>query len=87
MVDDLLRATRNLYAQEITAASLPNKFNMSTLKHCDGSTNPQDHLENYSSLMILHDVFDTIMRSALYSTLEGNTKLWFRRLPEGSSTT
>ena len=76
--------TRNPYSREIMAAPLPDKFKMPILKHYDGTTDPSDHLERYTSWMYLHGVSDAIVCRAFDSTLEGNAKRWFRKLPEGS---
>ena len=82
--DDLFFGTRNPYSREIMEVPLPDKFKMPTIKHYDGTTDPADHLDKYSSWMILHGYSDAITCRAFDSTLEGHAKRWFRRLPEGS---
>ena len=83
-MDDLMVGSRNPYSREIMAVPLPDKFKMPVLKHYDGTTDPTDHLEKYTSWMYLHGISEAIMCRAFDSTLEGNAKRWFRRLPEGS---
>ncbi|XP_043701682.1 uncharacterized protein LOC122652073 [Telopea speciosissima] len=73
--------TTNLaFADEIRSKPLPKGFKMSTIKQYAGTTDPEDHLETFKSLMFFQDASNAIMCRAFPSTLKGAARQWFSHL-------
>ncbi|XP_043694154.1 uncharacterized protein LOC122644843 [Telopea speciosissima] len=54
---------------------------MPTMEQYVGTTDPEDHLETFKSLLFFQGASDAIMCRAFLSTLKGAARQWFSRLP------
>ena len=96
MVEEILEQRKLLPAPEesqrrrfpftasIMEKPLPKKFKMPQIVPYSGKDDPNDHIQNYESLMLLHGWDDIIMCRAFFLTLTGHARTWFNGLPESS---
>ncbi|XP_043705406.1 uncharacterized protein LOC122655264 [Telopea speciosissima] len=57
---------------------------MPIVEQYTGTTDPEDHLETFKSLLFFQCASDAIMCRAFPSTLKGVARQWFSRLPPRS---
>ncbi|GMN57046.1 hypothetical protein TIFTF001_026149 [Ficus carica] len=62
------------------AAPYPARFKMSTIAPYDGSTDADEHLENYQAHMLIQNANEATFCKAFCLTLTGTALLWYRRL-------
>ena len=72
------------FTTNILEKPLPRKFKMPQITSYSGKDDPYDHIQNYESLMTLHEWDDDIMCRAFSLTLSGHARIWFNSLPEAS---
>ncbi|XP_052204114.1 uncharacterized protein LOC127809395 [Diospyros lotus] len=59
----------------------PERFHIPSIKLCDGSTDPYDHVELFSSHMLVQSGFDEMWCRAFSTTLGGYARTWYSCLP------
>ncbi|GMN49779.1 hypothetical protein TIFTF001_018933 [Ficus carica] len=72
------------FTLSIMASPYPSKFKMPTIPSYDGSTDADEHLENYQAHMLIQSANETALYKSLCLTLTGAVRQWYRRLPLGS---
>ncbi|GMN30718.1 hypothetical protein TIFTF001_041495 [Ficus carica] len=72
------------FTLSITASPYPSKFKMPTMPSYNGSTDADEHLENYQAHMLIQSANETALCKSFCLTLTGATRQWYRRLPPGS---
>ena len=63
---------RSLFTENILGKQLPKKFKMSQITPYTGKDDPNDHIQNYESLMMFHGWDDEIMCWAFSLNLTGH---------------
>jgi len=59
------------FSRELMESSHPNKVQMPSVEPCDGTTNPDDHLDVYKAQMYVLDVNDAMCCRYFSATLKG----------------
>ncbi|XP_043721123.1 uncharacterized protein LOC122668649 [Telopea speciosissima] len=72
------------FTDEVRFEPLPKGFKMPTIEQYAGTTDLEDHLEAFKSLLFFQGASDAIMCRAFPSTLKGAARQWFSRLPPRS---
>ncbi|GMN53227.1 hypothetical protein TIFTF001_022359 [Ficus carica] len=62
----------------------PSRFKMLTMPSYDGSTDADEHLENYQAHMLIQSANEAALCKSFCLTLTGTAQQWYRRLPPGS---
>ncbi|XP_043699962.1 uncharacterized protein LOC122650627 [Telopea speciosissima] len=75
------------FTDEVWFEPLPKGFKMPAIEQYVGTTDPEDHLETFKSLLFFQSASDAIMCRAFPSTLKGSAQQWFSRLPPRSLAT
>ncbi|GMN58653.1 hypothetical protein TIFTF001_027751 [Ficus carica] len=68
----------------IMASPYPARFKMPSMSSYDGSTDADEHLENYQAYMLIQNANETALCKAFCLTLTGTAWQWYRRLIPGS---
>jgi len=63
---------------------LPDRFRMPSIPVYDGKTDPGDHIDTFSSWMLLQGAGPEVMCRAFSITLTGSAKRWYRKLKPNS---
>ena len=72
IVDDMIVEAENSFSDAVMNEPIPEKFKMPSLTPYDGTTDPADHIEAFSSWMRLHGIHEYIMCRAFPTTLMGS---------------
>ncbi|CAL9029509.1 unnamed protein product [Prunus brigantina] len=72
------------FTPEIEQAAPPKRFSTPSFTHFKGDSDPESHLKQFKSVMILHKADDALMCKAFAMTLRGAAQDWFHTLPSGS---
>ncbi|GMN74649.1 hypothetical protein TIFTF001_052422, partial [Ficus carica] len=62
----------------------PARFKMPTIPSYDGSTDADEHVENYQAHMLIQSANEAALCKSFCLTLTGAARQWYRRLPPGS---
>ena len=74
------------FYKEIQEAPLPEGFKLPSIKVYEGKDDPQDHLDHFNDLMVLHMVSDQAKCRVFTVTLRNRAKKWFRSMTSRSVT-
>ncbi|GMN29275.1 hypothetical protein TIFTF001_046326 [Ficus carica] len=66
------------------ASPYPVRFKMPSVASYDGSTDADEHLENYQAHMLVQNANEAALCKSFYLTLTGAARKWYRRLAPGS---
>ncbi|GMN54122.1 hypothetical protein TIFTF001_023251 [Ficus carica] len=66
------------------ASPYPSRFKMPTIPSHDGSTDADEHLENYQMHMLIQSANEAALCKSFCLTLTGAARQWHRRLPPAS---
>ncbi|GMN49655.1 hypothetical protein TIFTF001_018818 [Ficus carica] len=72
------------FTPSLMASPYPSRFKMPTMPSYDGSTNADEHLENYQAHMLIQSANEAALCKLFCLTLTGAAQQWYRRLPPGS---
>ncbi|GMN59472.1 hypothetical protein TIFTF001_028562 [Ficus carica] len=67
----------------IMASPYPSRFKMPTMPSYDGSTDADEHLENYQAHMLIQSANEAALCKSFCLTLTGAARQWYWRLPPG----
>lgn len=70
----------------VIQSEVPVETWLLAFKNYDRSTDPEDHLAQFQSTMILHSFSDSIYYETFPTTLRGTTRTWFNQLLDGTIT-
>ncbi|GMN75006.1 hypothetical protein TIFTF001_053968, partial [Ficus carica] len=72
------------FAPSIMESPYPIGFKMPTIPSYDGSTDADEHVENYQAHMLIQSANEAALCKSFCLTLTGAARQWYRRLPPGS---
>ncbi|KAK1401275.1 hypothetical protein POM88_000880 [Heracleum sosnowskyi] len=72
------------FTQDIMKIHMSRKFKMSTIKACDGTGDPANHVRTFSNALLLQPTNDAVKCRAFPQTLAGMAQRWYSRLPPNS---
>lgn len=72
------------FTPAIIAAPYPARFKMSSIAPYDGSTDVDEHLQNYQAHMLIQNTNEAALCKVFCLTLTGAARQWYRRLVPGS---
>ncbi|GMN58485.1 hypothetical protein TIFTF001_027583 [Ficus carica] len=72
------------FTPSIMASPYPSTFKMPTMPSYDGSTDADEHLENYQAHMLIQNANEAALCKLFCLTLTGAAWQWYQRLPPGS---
>ena len=72
------------FTPSIMASPYPPRFKMPTVPSYDGSTDADEHVENYQAHMLIQNANEAALCKSFCLTLTGAARQWYRRLPPGS---
>ena len=81
-IDDLVHRTNSPFIASINSHPLPSKFKMPSLDSYDGTCDPCDHIATFKTTMHRQGVLDEIMCRAFLTTLKGQARVWFSKIPQ-----
>lgn len=76
--------TVSLFTARVLEHSLSEHFRMPSIPAYDGKTDPRDHIDTFSSWMLLQGSGPEVMCQAFSITLAGSAKRWYRKLTPNS---
>ncbi|GMN49737.1 hypothetical protein TIFTF001_018895 [Ficus carica] len=68
----------------IMASPYPTRFKMPSMNPYDGSTDADEHIENYQAHMLIQNANEAALCKSFCLTLTGAARQWYRRLAPGS---
>ncbi|GMN38456.1 hypothetical protein TIFTF001_007688 [Ficus carica] len=68
----------------IMGSPYPTKFKMPSMAPYDGSTDADEHIENYQAHMLIQNANEAALCKSFCLTLTGAARQWYRRLAPGS---
>ncbi|GMN27168.1 hypothetical protein TIFTF001_040987 [Ficus carica] len=68
----------------VMVSPYPAKFKMPSVTSYDGSTDADEHLENYQAHMLIQNANEAALCKSFCLTLTGAARQWYRRLAPGS---
>ncbi|GMN70838.1 hypothetical protein TIFTF001_055477, partial [Ficus carica] len=68
----------------IMASPYPTRFKMPSMNPYDGSTDADEHIENYQAHMLIQNANEAALCKSFCLTLTGAARQWYRRLALGS---
>ncbi|GMN50963.1 hypothetical protein TIFTF001_020123 [Ficus carica] len=68
----------------IMASPYPTRFKMPSMASYDGSTDADEHLENYQTYVLIQNANEATLCKAFCLTLKGAARQWYWRLMPGS---
>jgi len=74
-------ARRHPFTNVIIEVPLPNKWKGFNRDQYDGSTNPDEHMDTYTTHMSLYTSDDAVLCRVFPTSLKGATLSWFTKLP------
>lgn len=72
------------FTPAIMASPYPPRFKMPAMPSYDGTTDADEHLENYQTHMLIQSANEAALCKSFCLTLIGAARQWYRRLPAGS---
>ncbi|GMN29028.1 hypothetical protein TIFTF001_044306 [Ficus carica] len=72
------------FTPSIMESPYPTRFKMPTIPSYDGSTDADEHVENYQAHMLIQSANEAALCKSFCLTLTGAARQWYRRLPPGS---
>nr|GMN22729.1 hypothetical protein TIFTF001_047477 [Ficus carica] len=83
-VMDQLGAVAPPFTPFIMASPYPTRFKMPSMNPYDGSTDADEHIENYQAHMLIQNANEAALCKSFCLTLTGAARQWYRRLAPGS---
>ncbi|GMN64342.1 hypothetical protein TIFTF001_033411 [Ficus carica] len=77
-------SAESLFTPPIMASPYPSRLKMPTIPSYDGSTDADEHVENYQTHMLIQSANDATLCKSFCLTLTGTARQWYRRLPPES---
>ncbi|GMN47963.1 hypothetical protein TIFTF001_017147 [Ficus carica] len=81
---DQLGAVDPAFTPGIMASPYPTRFKMPSVVPYDGSTDADEHIENYQAHMLIQNANEAALCKSFCLTLTGAARQWYRRLAPGS---
>ncbi|GMN40212.1 hypothetical protein TIFTF001_009433 [Ficus carica] len=81
---DQLGAVAPPFTPFIMASPYPTRFKMPSVAPYDGSTDADEHIENYQAHMLIQNANEAALCKSFCLTLTGAAHQWYRRLAPGS---
>ncbi|GMN33240.1 hypothetical protein TIFTF001_041858 [Ficus carica] len=81
---DQLGAVAPPFTPFIMASPYPTRFKMPSMNPYDGSTDADEHIENYQAHMLIQNANEAALCKSFCLTLTGAARQWYRRLAPGS---
>ncbi|GMN20414.1 hypothetical protein TIFTF001_043082 [Ficus carica] len=81
---DQLGAVAPPFTPFIMASPYPTRFKMPSVNPYDGSTDADEHIENYQAHMLIQNANEAALCKSFCLTLTGAARQWYRRLAPGS---
>ncbi|GMN64580.1 hypothetical protein TIFTF001_033649 [Ficus carica] len=81
---DQLGAVAPPFTLFIMASPYPTRFKMPSVNPYDGSTDADEHIENYQAHMLIQNANEAALCKSFCLTLTGAARQWYRRLAPGS---
>ncbi|GMN46040.1 hypothetical protein TIFTF001_015226 [Ficus carica] len=72
------------FTPAIMALSYPARFKMPSMASHDGSTDADEHIENYQAHMLIQNANEAALFKAFCLTMTGAARQWYQRLMPGS---
>ncbi|GMN65313.1 hypothetical protein TIFTF001_034389 [Ficus carica] len=72
------------FTSTIMASPYPARFKMPSMAYYDGSTDADEHLNNYQVHMLIQNANEAALCKSFCLTLTGAARQWYRRLIPGS---
>ena len=72
------------FVPELRQLTWPPKFRVATTLKYDGTTNPREYLQVYSTAMLATGADDKTMANWFPMTLQPKAKSWLMNMPEGT---
>ena len=72
------------FTSAIMRTPYPDRFKMPTVTSYDGTTDADEHLENYQAHMLIQNANEAALCKSFCLTLTGAARQWYRRLVPGS---
>ena len=83
-LDRMVRTTDSPFTAAILECPVLSKFHLPQLEPFDGLKEPLDHLNNFKTMLGLQQPLDEILCHSFPTTLKGDAREWFTKLPTSS---
>ena len=80
-LDRMVRTTDSPFTAAILECPVLSKFHLPQLEPFDGLKDPLEHLNNFKTMLGLQQPLDEILCHSFPTTLKGDAREWFTKLP------